>query len=418
MLADSSQAPIESTAVHTQPKSSMALYPSRSRRLSWAIPLLLASLCFWKAFSTESQAVAPAVVNQSASRLRITPIPEMRTGMRVIGDNPELAAEDIDPLQIEDPSQWRNVRLEMIKENGSLLKITLLRPLEWLDENEAMVGSLIELDLEELGAAGPAEVLAIEPCPEIERGNRPLVTGTFEHLAANVVDLQVESEAEPIGTTDNHPFWSEDRQQFVAAGELKIGEVLRLADGQTTRVTSIVPRAGPKTVYNLEISGQHVYHVGGSGVLVHNAYPTIKGHSYPDTNTSAFNYNRFRFKKAHRSEVANAVWSDHGGKHIRATTVDDAIKFSSGGGPAQYVPGIGNRHLERFAAQHGVVAPKPGTSTTKYFYYDFGYTIGYSNGKATSIMRAEITSGTLHGHPRLPDEIPSDVLSALANLGH
>ncbi len=209
----------------------------------------------------------------AATRVKTTPIRDLRTGMRVIGDNPELADQQIDPLQITDRSRWRNVRLEMSKANGSLLKITLLRPVEWLDFQEAEVGSIIELDLPELGAAGPAQVLAIEPCPEIEPGHRPLITGTFEHTAANVIDLKVESESTPIGTTDNHPFWSEDRQQFVEAGQLRLGETLCLADGRTTRVTSIIPRAGPQTVYNLEVSGEHVYHVGDSGVLVHNTYP-------------------------------------------------------------------------------------------------------------------------------------------------
>lgn len=39
-----------------------------------------------------------------------------------------------------------------------------------------------------------------------------------------------------------------------------------------TRVTSIVPRAGPERVYNMEVHGEHVYRVGLKGVLVHNSY--------------------------------------------------------------------------------------------------------------------------------------------------
>ncbi len=242
----------------------------------WIFPLLLAGFCFWQGFSGEGQAVAPVAETPQQPALKTTPIRDLRTGMRVIGDNPELADQQIDPLQITDRSRWRNVRLEMSKANGSLLKIMLLRPVEWLDFQEAEVGSIIELDLPELGVAGPAQVLAIEPCPDIEPGNRPLITGTFEHTAANVIDLKVESEPTPIGTTDNHPFWSEHRHKFVEAGQLKVGEALRLADGRTSRVTSIIPRAGPETVYNLEVSGQHVYHVGNSGVLVHN--PIIHRH--------------------------------------------------------------------------------------------------------------------------------------------
>ncbi|QDT78557.1 hypothetical protein Mal35_20060 [Gimesia maris] len=41
--------------------------------------------------------------------------------------------------------------------------------------------------------------------------------------------------------------------------------------GKTVRITSIEIRAGPEPVYNLEIAGEHVYSVTGSGLLVHNA---------------------------------------------------------------------------------------------------------------------------------------------------
>ena len=36
---------------------------------------------------------------------------------------------------------------------------------------------------------------------------------------------------EPIGTTASHPFWSEDRSDWTAAGDLKVGETLRTLDG-------------------------------------------------------------------------------------------------------------------------------------------------------------------------------------------
>ena len=286
----------------------------------WAVPLLLASLCFWQGFSGEGQAVTPPVAQPQQPALKTIPIRELQTGMRVIGDNPELADQQIDPLQITDPSGWRNVRLEMSKADGSLLKIMLLRPVEWLDFHEATIGQIIELDLPELGAAGPAQVLAIEPCPDIEPGNRPLITGTFEHTAANVIDLEIESEAAPIGTTDNHPFWSEDRQEFVEAGELKIGETLSLADGRTTRVTSIIPRAGPETVYNLEVSGEHVYHVGDSGVLVHNTYssPKVNAGDLPDYLSTAGRYGTKTTKSGNTLKLTSEDWGHIVTGHVKS----------------------------------------------------------------------------------------------------
>ena len=77
---------------------------------------------------------------------------------------------------------------------------------------------------------------------------------------------------QPIGATDNHPFWSEDRQQFVEAGHLLPQERVRTRAAGVVRVASVLPRPGPERVYNLEVHGQHVYEVSNLGVLVHNSY--------------------------------------------------------------------------------------------------------------------------------------------------
>ena len=55
---------------------------------------------------------------------------------------------------------------------------------------------------------------------------------------------------------------------------LSPGERVLLATGDTRRVIQTVPRPGPATVYNLEVHGQHVYHVASTGVLVHNSCGT------------------------------------------------------------------------------------------------------------------------------------------------
>ena len=43
-----------------------------------------------------------------------------------------------------------------------------------------------------------------------------------------------------------------------------------------TVLTDITPRAGPETVYNFEVAGEHVYYVGTDGLLVHNACTDIE----------------------------------------------------------------------------------------------------------------------------------------------
>ncbi|MDG9672348.1 hypothetical protein ONV78_31755 [Hahella sp. CR1] len=84
---------------------------------------------------------------------------------------------------------------------------------------------------------------------------------------------------------------------------------------------------------------------------------------------------------------------------MKANTVEQAFQYSSNNGAAQYLPGINNKALKKLATQKGIVLEKPGGSQTKYFFYKSDEVVGYDNGEATQWIRAEITSGTYHGHP-------------------
>ncbi len=122
---------------------------------------------------------------------------------------------------------------------------------------------------------GDAEVLYVGPCPEIRPGSGRVVTGTFRHSSANTIDVSITGLAEPIGCTANHRFWSEDREDYVEAGQLREGERVWTRKLGTTAVAGSVPRPGTHRVWNLEIHGEHVYEVGDLGVLVHNSYGHI-----------------------------------------------------------------------------------------------------------------------------------------------
>ncbi|QDU08166.1 polymorphic toxin-type HINT domain-containing protein [Gimesia aquarii] len=122
-------------------------------------------------------------------------------------------------------------------------------------------------------------MLAIKACPPIAANPGPgfqVVTGTFQHQAAKILDINVEGESKPIGTTPNHPFWSVDRQEFVRADSLTVGEHLQTLKGITT-ITKISPRGPPEPVYNLEVQVKHTYYVADTGVLVHNRAPCSAG---------------------------------------------------------------------------------------------------------------------------------------------
>ena len=188
-----------------------------------------------------------------------------------------------------------------MKENQTLSVIELLRPENWLDTEYVQVRHVTEdrilteaelaqmesaeefegnpedyaleiwIELPEMGVLGWAALVAIDEEVTMKDGSGNVVTGTFAHVSDNVMDLQLEGQAKPIGCTSNHPFWSVDRQDFVEAGQLMEGEQVRLYNGETKRVIQKLPRPGPEIVYNLEVYAEHVYHVTQDGVLVHNS---------------------------------------------------------------------------------------------------------------------------------------------------
>jgi len=164
--------------------------------------------------------------------------------------------------------------LEMPKSSGGVLDITMLRPLEWLGAHDVVVGGSVALDMPELGAQGNARVLGVYPCPEIKPGPGQVITATFAHPSTfQVLDVTIGEgdDAETIGVTDTHPFWSETHQAFVPVGKLSLGDELLTLHGQKKRLTALLPRPGPpERVYNLEVHGEHTYYVGHQQLLVHN----------------------------------------------------------------------------------------------------------------------------------------------------
>ena len=265
-----------------------------------------------------------AVTGSSGEAYYARAIETIQTGQRVLARNPELAGGELPDAPV-DPATWVNIRLRMPKPTGDFLEITLLRLVEWLAEHLAQTTALdgeypralaeargtdstsgsttvssvmptgdppelspgmiepitadsstqspwIFLTLHELEAVGPAEIVGVGPCPELEPGEGRLVTGTFSHQSGEVFDIAVDGLTEPIGCTGAHPFWSEVRHAFIPARDLRPGETLRTESGTLRQITRITPRRGPPVpVFNLEVDAEHVYYVSVDGVLVHNA---------------------------------------------------------------------------------------------------------------------------------------------------
>jgi hypothetical protein len=265
-----------STAAHSD---RVFLWRNRlTRILSAALVLFGAALIYLgttRPVATNSALVSPTTSSSPTSKtlgekqLTAKPIQDIRVGERLVGRNPiREQAELVEP----DPASWRKISLHMTKGSGLGLWIELLRPLTWIEEHGVEPGNTVFIDLHEMGAAGDAQVIDLGPCPEIARGNGTVVTGTFQHQAdanTKVIQLGLEDQIELTTVTDNHPYWSVDRQDFVEAGKLQTGERVDTEYG-LKRVSSVTPIEHKGFLYNLETT-EHVYRVGSIGALVHNS---------------------------------------------------------------------------------------------------------------------------------------------------
>lgn len=96
------------------------------------------------------------------------------------------------------------------------------------------------------------------------------VTDTLAHTDPVVVRLAVGGEK--LLTTPDHPFYVEERG-WVPAGELRLGDRVRRAEGTSATVESVATEVRPQPMYNLTVGAAHTYFVGKGQWLVHNACP-------------------------------------------------------------------------------------------------------------------------------------------------
>ncbi|NJO01697.1 MAG: hypothetical protein HC880_08405 [Bacteroidia bacterium] len=181
------------------------------------------------------------------------------------------------------PYTWKWIDFELPKPDGTLTKIALRRPHWWLREIGAdSVGKQVYLNMPELGSQGWATVKAIRVnqldtrfWDENRKGDfvsRP-ITGKFEHESNDVYYLHFGDNPNPLGVTGSHPIWSIDRNDWVGASELRIGEKVKTQEGLTV-LKSRTKSDKRQKVYNLEIYKDHNFLVSTDKILVHNSCVT------------------------------------------------------------------------------------------------------------------------------------------------
>jgi hypothetical protein len=98
------------------------------------------------------------------------------------------------------------------------------------------------------------------------------VTATHAHEDPLTVNLTIGGEL--LETTLEHPFYTAD-EEWVAAGDLEVGDDIRRADGSYGEVEAIEFIQQPQVMYNLTVDEAHTFFVGDGQWLVHNdcGYP-------------------------------------------------------------------------------------------------------------------------------------------------
>jgi RHS repeat-associated protein len=241
-----------------------------TKLIVWLLGSRRSGGCGFRRASAGNSCFAWDTLTLTAQGLR--PIGEIEVGCLLPLLKPwQKTSAETGQLLERDESRLRVVRCRLDKEPGQWVDITLLRGVQWLEAREVRVGGQLLFDLPEMGAVGEAAVLAVEACPQLPKGDGRLVISTFRHSRGELYDLMIEGESKPIAATPTHPFWSADRQAWVSAGELDVGERLLAENGSTPRIRSLPKKVTPEPVCNLEVEGDHCYLVGKQGLLVHNA---------------------------------------------------------------------------------------------------------------------------------------------------
>ena len=196
-------------------------------------------------------------------------IEELRVGDKVTTTN--ITKDKPDGWTAVDPIRWRVVKLLMPDPKGSedVYEIELLRSLKWIREVGAAPSRWIEISLPEMGLTGPAKVAAITACPKIKTGPGRVVLMTVTHIDHDVMEVEFAGLKKALEPTASHPLFSEDRNDWVAAGQLRLGERIRTKTG-TAKIEAIRWKSGEYRVYNIEVEADHTYFVSKVELLSHN----------------------------------------------------------------------------------------------------------------------------------------------------
>ncbi len=98
------------------------------------------------------------------------------------------------------------------------------------------------------------------------------VIRTEDDKSFTSLTISINGQLSEIIATDTHPFWVPDLREWVEAGNLKAGQLLRTSSGTHVQITQVTRYIKQQRTYDLSIDDIHTYYVlaGATPVLVHN----------------------------------------------------------------------------------------------------------------------------------------------------
>ncbi|HRI02063.1 MAG TPA: Hint domain-containing protein [Saprospiraceae bacterium] len=190
---------------------------------------------------------------------------------------------DYDLIHIT-PDTWQIGTFEIIEANGDKVEVEAIRPKTWFAENNVnAINDRTWFYMPEIGINGEATLLTIRPTVinttnlalnesglsrSVSIGHmvdRPVIT-TFKRNAPVVYDYYF-SDGAVIGATPEHPFFSVDRNNYIAVGELQLGEQVMTAGEKVVKFLAGKQRDKGEPVYNFEVWREHNYYVGDRAIF-------------------------------------------------------------------------------------------------------------------------------------------------------
>ena len=185
----------------------------------------------------------------------------------------EVQLTDITLTKVKSPKErWLVGKFRGVSDSTIL---TVARKADWFRNNRLKIGSISSLSLSELGLSGEYQLTNVRELDSREYRALSLGEGRSRPVTATVsypvpFALQIYTNSDTIGVTPNHLFFSGNRSDWTAAGDLKEGELIETLTGKVEIQKIDTLNVPDLRVYNIEVDENHNYYVGTGQLLVHN----------------------------------------------------------------------------------------------------------------------------------------------------